>query len=279
MEKDEHGHIVSESFSRKKYKILGKFLKMATAKGKFFHGGFFYIETHAGTGKIFFKDSSRDESGSTLIALANEPQFHKYYFIEKEKESAEVLKNEVQPCKDKGVKIELIYGDCDKEIIGVVDNIPKGCYVFAFVDPEGYDFNWSTITKLMEIAKKGKIDLFVNLPTGGILRNRIRRDLSFEQWKELSEKITCMIGTDDWKKKRSTKQLAELFESQIKNVCPYFLYTLSEPVKNTIKATVYHLIFATNNEEVFEKYRNIVNRLEFAKTVPSLNRWAKKKRH
>ncbi len=273
MKKDAHGHIVVEAHTRKKYKILGKFLKMASAKAQFFWGGSYYIETHAGTGKVFFEDTQEDGNGSVLITLNNSPTFKRYFLIENDGNSMKVLESEIKQFIEQGLSIDTIKDDCNCRVDDIVKEITNGSYSFVFIDPEGYDFKWTTVLKLMEITKKGKVDFFINLPTGGILRNRIRRDLTPEEYDKIKCQITDMMGTSGWKSKRSSKQIAELFESQMKSAFPYPVYVHHEPVKTQTKSTIYHLIFVTNNEEVFKKYCDIVNRLESAKIMPKLTRF------
>lgn len=151
MEKDEHGHIIIESHTIKKYRILGKFLRLASTMGQHFPSGCVYIETHTGTGKVFFKDKSQHLNGSSLIALDTQPKFNKYYFIDNDKDSIDVLEREIKSFRDQGVSINVIFGDCNKEIKNLIEDIPKDCYYFAFIDPEGYDFQMVNNSKLDRI--------------------------------------------------------------------------------------------------------------------------------
>lgn len=169
---------------------------------------YFYIDGFAGTGSRQVKadndqfmfpelaeaDAKEFLDGSARIALAVEPRFHKYVFIERDGERCkelEKLKMNSQFANDIIVKNvdanEYLEGLCN------FDWLKNGSRAVLFLDPFGLQVRWKTLEK---IARTKAIDMWLLFPLGSGVNRLLRRDgkIDPENKKVLDE----LFGSEDW---------------------------------------------------------------------------------
>lgn len=154
-----------------------------------------YIDSFAGTGRCDIKvfGERKNIDGSARIALATEPSFHKYFFIEKDQKkilALNYLKSEY-PKKS----IEIVPRDANLALLEICErgnwNYTRGV---IFLDPYGLHVEWSTLKK---IAETKAIDVWYLFPLAGIYRQMAKNSSAIDQDKENS--ITRILGDNSWK--------------------------------------------------------------------------------
>lgn len=154
-----------------------------------------YIDSFAGTGRCDIKVSGHRKNidGSARRALATEPSFHKYYFIEKDKKKITALNSLKNEYPDKS--IEIVQGDSN---VALLDICKRSKWNYArgvlFLDPYGLHVEWST---LKNISETKAIDVWYLFPLSGIYRQMARNSSAIDSDKEKS--ITRILGDDSWR--------------------------------------------------------------------------------
>ncbi|MDQ3009192.1 MAG: three-Cys-motif partner protein TcmP [Acidobacteriota bacterium] len=179
---------------------------------------FAYIDAFAGTGyraikrtnsqnsvlqELLFQEENESDSvmlpdqdqfldGSARIALQIQPQFHKYIFIERDRNRFAELHNlkEEFPSHD----ITLINADANSYLQDLCLNYSwKKNRAVLFLDPFGMEVTWETIKA---IAKTKAIDLWLLFPLGvAVNRMLTKNGRIYPAWQK---RLNEMFGTDDW---------------------------------------------------------------------------------
>lgn len=193
-----------------------------------------------------------------------------------------------------GRDIKVYGGDCNETIPRALSDLREVRWAptFAFVDPDGMEVAWATIVALAD-HKRGyrsatstkpeyKVELWILFPTSGIVRT-----LALDEAK-LSDndvgRATRMFGTDRWRAiydlRREHKIGGARAKDEYVNLMRWLLehqlgyrYTHPFELKNTGGATLYHMIFATDNDAGTRIMTSIYNAA--AKTVPQMQREAR----
>jgi three-Cys-motif partner protein len=137
---------------------------------------FHYIDILAGTGKNRVRETGEIMLGSPLVALKG-GFFNRYFFVEASPESFEALEKRVA-AHPNSAQVALYKGDANLVVESVCAEIERSDKVYmpnkwqslnlAFIDPEGpEDVQWTTIERL---ARVGRMDMIINMPTSGISR-------------------------------------------------------------------------------------------------------------
>lgn len=164
--------------------------------------------------------------------------------------------------------IRVYGGDCNIEISKALKDLQslRWAPTFAFIDPDGMEFEWQTLERLAD-HKRGyrlttsqkpehKVELWLLFPTSGIVRTlaldaaKVRPE---DEWR-----ATSLFGTDAWRaiynKRVDGVFTATEAKEEYVNLMRWRLsedlgYARTHPLelKNTRGATIYHMVFATDN--------------------------------
>lgn len=167
-----------------------------------------YIDAFAGTGRcdIAVDGEKTSIDGSARRALATDPPFHKFCFIELRPKKLAALKALEIEYPDKS--IEVIRDDANAALKALCEKYPwRDERAVLFLDPFGMHVEWTT---LQAIAKTGAIDVWYLFPYSGLYRQAAKNADAMDADKE--ESITRLLGTDEWRQVFYTpKRQASLF--------------------------------------------------------------------
>jgi three-Cys-motif partner protein len=129
-----------------------------------------YIDGFAGPGIAVFKDDAEVSAylmGSPLRALECEPPFDRLWFVDRSRARAALLNQNI-----KGLSLHeratILHGDANQRIQQLVSGLDRKDHALAFLDPYGLQVEWKTMQIL---ANSGIVDVLVNFPLMGIIRN------------------------------------------------------------------------------------------------------------
>ena len=233
-----------------------------------------YIDAFAGSGRHISRKTGALVRGSPQIALDIIPPFKEYYFIDidgaKVAELNKIVLNRPEA--------HVLKGDCNKRLIN--DVFPKVKHEdfrrgLCLLDPYGLDLNWE-VTKTA--GQMGSIEIFLNFPVMDMNRNvlwsnpdgvdsanisRMNAYWGDESWKEVAYRQTPTIFGDTWAQKESNKTIALAFKERLREVADFAYVSQPLPMRNSRKAIVYYLFFASQNKTganivtyIFNKYKN-----------------------
>lgn len=228
-----------------------------------------YLDAFAGEGAGIDRLTGDEFAGSARIALeaGSRAGFTRFRFFELESKARELemrLRGEY-PQRD----IKVYGGDCNKAIVTALGELAdvRWAPTFAFVDPDGMEVAWKTLVALAD-HKRGyrtaasskpeyKVELWMLFPTSGIVRT-----LALDEEKVSAGDIARanrLFGTPAWRHIYDLRARNEISGEQARaeyvNLMRWRLerdlgYHWTHPfeIKNTVGATLYHMIFATDNQ-------------------------------
>lgn len=188
-------HAFGGIWTRIKLEALEKYLlafNTALSKQNFTR---IYIDAFAGTGRCDIKVDGEKTSidGSARRALAIDPPFHKFCFIELRPKKLTALNALKTEYPDKS--IEVICDDANAALKALCEKYPwRDERAVLFLDPFGMHVEWTT---LQAIAKTGAIDVWYLFPYSGLYRQAAKNADAMDADKE--ESITRLLGTDEWR--------------------------------------------------------------------------------
>ena len=245
-----------------------------------------YFDGFAGSG-IIIKEHEADVEitigAARRIVEINEPRpFDFYYFVEKDKHNAELLKHntvDAFPLKNISIKNE----DCNVKLKDLASYLRSAhgqkTKVLAYIDPYGMQLEWASI---LELAEAG-IDIWILTPSGiGVNRllkkngeisdiwiNRLEKFLGLSEkeireyfYKEKTE--LTLFGEEKYvsKEENTIEKAGGLYKSRLEMVFKY----VSEPfiLKSTKGNIMYHMFLASNNftavkiaNDIIKKYNSM----------------------
>jgi len=167
-----------------------------------------YIDAFAGTGRcdITVDGEKTSIDGSARRALATDPPFDTYTFIELRAKKLAALKALGAECP--GKSIEVIQDDANAALKTLCEKYAwRNERAVLFLDPFGMHVEWTT---LQAIAKTGAIDVWYLFPYSGLYRQAAKNADAMDSDKE--ESITRLLGTDEWRQVfYAPKRQASLF--------------------------------------------------------------------
>jgi three-Cys-motif partner protein len=234
---------------------------------------FVYIDAFAGAGIHRKKKSKELVPGSPLNVIQIKPPFHYYYFIDKEQNKAELLKELLGNYSD----VSIIHGDCN-------DILPHRIFpevkwqdykrALCFLDPYALHLNWETVKKAGEMKT---IEVFINFPVLAMQRNVLRENISSVH-KSQSERMDSFFGGVWWKDhaykveldlfgelfphKQSIDILVNEYRTRLKSDAGFEFAPEPIAMRNRTGNILYYIFFATYNETgnkiveyLFNKYK------------------------
>ena len=133
-----------------------------------------YVDLFAGPGLNLIGDEKVPIPGSPLIPIMlpeSKQRFSSYIFSDTDKNYVKALRERVRLARhDVSGTVNIMSKDANL----VVDDLPKLLeeerigHCFVFIDPEGMEFKWESLQKLVRDVR---CDLIINFPSSGIQRN------------------------------------------------------------------------------------------------------------
>jgi three-Cys-motif partner protein len=239
---------------------------------------FAYIDAFAGTGyntprvkketgDDFFSEFGEAETkalidGSARIALAVEPKFEKYIFIEKDAHRAVELQKLKTEFSELATNIKIEIADANTYLQKLCKTNWHKHRAVLFLDPFGMQVTWET---LQAIANTKAIDLWLLFPLGIGVNRLLRRDANIPQtWKE---RLNQFFGTAEWEQafyqtelepslfgsvetKRKVANFQSIAKFFVKRLKTIFAGVADNPLTlhNSSNSPLYLLCFAAGNE-------------------------------
>lgn len=154
-----------------------------------------YVDAFAGTGRCDIEIDGEKQTidGSARRALATDPQFDKYYFIELDKKKQAALHSLKDEYPDS--TIEVIHNDANDEIKALCEKYSwQNERAVLFLDPFGMELDWET---LIAVSRTKAVDLWYLFPYSGLYRQAAKEARAIDPGKEAA--LTRVLGTDEWK--------------------------------------------------------------------------------
>lgn len=241
-----------------------------------------YFDGFAGSGMIV-KDDKIDLDvtigAACRIVEIDEPRpFDYYYFVEKDKHNAELLRQntiEVFPHKNITIKIE----DCNVKLKDLANYLQtakgKKTRVLAYLDPYGMQLEWASI---IDLANAG-IDMWVLAPTGMGVNRLLKKngdisDIWIERLKKFlglseeeirdyfyKEKIDYTLFGEQKhisKEENAIEKAGKLYKIRLETVFKF----VSDPfiLKGTKGNIMYHMFLASNNLTAVKIANDIISK-------------------
>ncbi|KUJ55972.1 three-Cys-motif partner protein TcmP [Chryseobacterium aquaticum] len=243
-----------------------------------------YFDGFAGSGQI----QGDDNTSTTIVGAARrileikDPRsFDLYYFVEKEKRYADILRHKTIPFYP-NKKIHVVNEDCNVKIESLsrfLSNNGKRFKALAYIDPCGMQLNW----KSLQTLEKHSVDVWILVPTGMGVNRLLKNDgnisdaysSKLEQFLGMSRQeifsffykesqVLTLFGeeTITTKEQNAIDKSAELYKERLKTLFKF----VSEPyvLKNKMNSVMFHFFMASNNKnalrianQIIKKYNNL----------------------
>jgi three-Cys-motif partner protein len=232
-----------------------------------------YIDAFAGAGVHISKTRSEEVAGSPQIAVATQPPFREYHFIDLDGSKVENLRTLFQGREN----VHIYHGDCNQVLLS--DVLPRVEYKayrrgLCLLDPYGLHLNWEVIRTAGQMKT---LDVFLNFPIADMNRNVFwrnpekvdERDIARmnafwgdESWRQVAYRTQRTLFGDDEEEKAGNRTVAEAFRERLRKVAGFTNVPEPIPMRNTNGAVVYYLFFASAKPvaqdivtHIFNKYR------------------------
>lgn len=156
-----------------------------------------YIDAFAGDTINLLRGSDRQFPGSAELALGLSPSFTHVRLFEQRATRAAALR--VLP-RHPDTDLEVIEGDCNVQMAGVLAGLAAQAPTFAFLDPDGMELHWSTIRRIADHKRlyaaqhdRNKVEMWVLFSTGGIVR-MLGGNREFADAQRFPEKVARLYG-------------------------------------------------------------------------------------
>jgi three-Cys-motif partner protein len=230
-----------------------------------------YVDAFAGSGKHVSRSSGELVMGSPARALAVEPPFDEYHFIDLDDAKVRSLDELAAARPD----VHVHHGDCNEVLIR--DIYPHAQYkqyrrAVCLLDPYSLQLDWNVIAKAGEMKS---IEIFLNFPIMDINRavlhstasatkiQQMDRFWGDDSWKVAAYREQPTLFGDSDTKKVENWELVRAFQERLRNEGEFKFVPEPLAMKNSNRATVYYLFFAGNNETgsnivnwIFNDYRH-----------------------
>jgi three-Cys-motif partner protein len=289
------GHRFGGEWTTRKLDVLAKYLNSYTTALKNTSFEKVYVDAFAGTGyrdarskeeagkavgELLLPDLAEQEpqtllDGSARRALATDPSFESYVFIERSAERCAQLEALKTEFPDLTERISIRQGDANAEIQALCGGDWRSRRAVLFLDPYGMQVEWATIEA---VARTRAIDLWLLFPLGiGVTRLltrsgeiphswRRRLDLLlgtsgwYDEFYKVEGTPTLFSGDEDRVVKASTTTIGRYFNDRLAGV---FAGVAAEPgvLRNSKNNPLYLLCFAVGNTRGGDIALRIANHL------------------
>ncbi len=194
---DGHAARLAPTWTEEKLAILDCYLRGFSSACKRHPSGWYALDIFAGGGLNVSKTTGAEIPGSPLIALeAGPPGARAVVLCERHIGALAALIDRVARF---GVRARVFAKDANIEIRDMLVLIPRDAPGFAFLDPEGSELAWDTVSAIAEHKPTPytKVEQLILLPTDmGFVRTLpLAKDLS----EAAAAKITSMYGHKRWR--------------------------------------------------------------------------------
>jgi three-Cys-motif partner protein len=257
-----NGFIKIEPHTLHKYNILSKYLNVCK-KFNAIYNNFVYVDTHGGSGRVFYKGKLLD--GSPLIASGwnvNAP----CHVVEIDEDTYRCL------CKSTGgcANVHTYYGDCNEIIKQILSNIPKGRkFVFCFVDPnslvyrspDGSTYDQVKSETILAISDFPRTELLLNFPLEAIMRcaGDFKANPDTDRGQANGQRVTTFMGSESWKDLQlDRRKYLELYLDEMLDTYNYKGAMLVRSEEKNLP--LYYLVYATTNQTAAKIMRDIMKK-------------------
>jgi three-Cys-motif partner protein len=236
----------------------------------------FYIDGFSGAGVHVSKRTKEQIEGSPARALKVSPPFDGFYFIDMDADKTAHLQKLCEGRSD----VHIHTGDSNsyltKELLPTIQfrNFNRA---LCLLDPYGLHLDWEV---MLQAGQSKAVDMFLNFPVMDMNRNAIWRN-SEKVPQDGIERMTRFWGDESWKQvayaesaqqnlfsgpdlvKQGNDAVVAAFRKRLKEVAGFSFVPEPLPMKNSNKAVVYFLFFASQKpvaqkiiDAIFQKYKN-----------------------
>ena len=229
-----------------------------------------YIDGFAGAGTHISKGTGALIDGSPARALAIQPRFTHYHFVEMDATRAQRLRD-IGSQKD----VTVYHGDCNEVLLEKV--FPQCRYedyrrALCLLDPYALNPNWEVVATA---GKMGSIEIFLNFMIMDANMNVLWKNPD-SVVREQALRMTKFWGDDSWRDSAYTTQqglfgpmeekapneaVVAAYRKRLRETAGFKYVPEPLPMRNTRGAVVYYLFFASQNstgnkiaEHIFRKF-------------------------
>ena len=267
-------------WSEVKLAILRKYAKpysQILMSNVFYH---LYIDGFAGPGFHVSQKTGEVIPGSPLNALATEPPFDEYHFIDSNPARTQQIQEYARSFHG-NAKVSVYSGDCSEVLMR--DVFPRASYedrkrALCVLDPYNIDLSWDVV---LRAGQMGSVEIFLNFMVMDMNMNVLLNDpdkmdpkqtarmdkfWGDQSWRtavyEVSAQTNLFGDPEVVKVENANDRIAEAYRKRLLTVAGF--RHVPPPLKfpNRLGRTVYYLFFASPNatankivEAIFTEYR------------------------
>ena len=254
-------------WARRKLDYLARYIDIFETSMRQKHRVRNFIDLLSGPGKNTVRGTRKVVLGSPLLALTTRYVFTNYYFVDADRQNTEALRQRCNASPYSN-RVRIWTGDCNVLVDEIVSSLRRDeprALNLAFLDPEGLELHWDTITKL---ATFDRMDLIINYPESGLKRNLglafkakgdhdVDRFFGDRYWRDIYEancgRVECDRRLIDFYKSR-------LLQYNYKQVVGDDEISGEPQMRNANNAPLYRLLFASKNSLGQDFWQKIVQR-------------------
>jgi three-Cys-motif partner protein len=249
-----------------------------------------YFDGFAGSGNRYIEDADYEQNqlfsdffsgeenvykGSAERVLNLSLKFDEYYFVDIDEKSIQELINNLNRkglLNDKNCKF--IPGDVNSELKKFSEALDRTKAALILLDPFGMQIEWSSIGCL----KDKRVDLWILVPSGVIINRLLDKEGKLKYQDKLvsffgiqedklrdkfykTESQGTLFGDEQIIKKgtNTIKKIADIYVEKLKEI---FKNVTENPLelKNSKNITIYHFIFASNNDSAYKIANYIIEK-------------------
>ncbi len=219
--------------------------------------GLVYVDLLAGPGICQIRDNGKRLPGSALIAAHASKQFAKIICVELDPQNAEACRERLA-LTPSAAQAEVLVGDCNALIDDVSCRIPRRALTLAFIDPPGFDIQFSTLARLSQNRQVDYLLLFADAID--LIRNfdeyAANEGSKLDRFFGTQSKWRELLRASDAKSGHSLSEaVRKLFERQMKEQLGYggFDYkTIKGP-----HGKLYDLVYTSKHARGLEFWKKI----------------------
>lgn len=239
-------------WANQKHHYLRGYLDILSGGMRSKWSGLCYLDLFGGPGRCIIGEENSEIDGSPLIAATF--AFNKLIFVDKERESTEILEKRLKGFKGNS---EILCGDCNEIIEKIISKIPFRHLCLAFIDPFGLCLPFQTLTKL---TKERSVDLIINFPMGMSIKRNLKKFLLKKE-----SLLDGFMGDSGWREEVLSKRsypekyraIYDYYRDKLKSIG--YSYSSESPiiVKNKHRTPMYYLLFASKHPRGLEFWKKI----------------------
>ncbi len=235
---------------------------------------FVYIDAFSGPGLNVSKETGEFVPGSPLAVMEIEPRFHEYHFIDLDSQKLA----ELSKLAGSNPAVKTYEGDCNELLVKqILPNVRYDRYRrgLCLLDPYGLHLDWQVV-KLAGSLRT--IDVFLNFPIHDMNRNVLRHDPSSvsendahrmtrfwgdDSWKQVAySQVRTLFGTEE--EKVTNREIVDSYITRLRKLAGFEYVAKPLPMRNKQRATIYYLLFASNQpvateivDDIYQRYVNL----------------------